>query len=227
MPDNPEIPETESIGAQFRACPKCGELSSSPASFCKFCGSPLDAAISQSERALAQVPVETYSVVDVAHAGDERNSEVPTEYYAGFHPECFSWPAFWFADLWHAEKGLPKIARHHFLPRILAYFSGTASLILLVYWASESSGGSSNPGVGFAVLALTLIWLGLSGVNFLMSYVDASVAHKRYCDLLNSMTEPEHAVAMSRGESAYWLMLFIPFALFLAAFGIMLLSVRS
>ena len=187
----------------------------------------MDAANSESESAQAQIPSEPDSAVDIPRAGKERHSQIPSEYYAGFHPECFSWPAFWFADLWHAEKGLPKIARRHFLPRILAHFSGTASLILLVYWASETSGGSSNPAAGFAVLALILIWLGLSGVNFLLSYMDASIAHKRYCDLLNSMTEPEHAVAMSRGESAYWRMLFTPFALFIAAFAIMLLAVRS
>ena len=227
MSDKPEIPESHSIGGQFGACQKCGELSSSSALFCKFCGSPMTTAAPESRTASPEIPAEPRPENAVHEQRDSNGRGIPTEYYPGFHPECFSWPAFWFADLWHAEKGLLKIAGRHFVFRLLSSITGAALLILLIYWAIGSSEKSFNPAVGFAVLALILIWLGSIGINFLLSYMDATSAHRRYCELLNSTSGPERAKTMSRGESAYWWMLYFPLAMYLMAFVIMLLVVQS
>ena len=241
------------LGQRFITCPKCGELTITDGQFCHFCGASLTdssaQSLSQSSKAAAEnsikkietpleAPLEASSVdqnpalliasampgIDNHPADSAHVARVPSEYYRDFDPGGFCWPAFWFADLWHADKGLAQQAWKHFVVRMFTIVSGVAMVIVLFTASIEAeSGSSSEAAVGAGILFI--LWLGSLGFSAVLSYLDARSALKRYYALATSSTPDQLTQKCEAARRSYWVMLYTPFILYLVAFMTMLLIV--
>jgi len=148
---------------------------------------------------------------------------IPGEYSRTFHPQAFSWSAFWFADLWHADKGFLPKAWRHFAFRTVSTIIGVALLIFGVGSSIGQEGEPSQTDLAW-IGVLALAWLASLAVNFTMSYIDARGAYGRYADVVSESTPNQLERRIVGGRRAYWTMLYVPFALFIVAFLIMLMT---
>jgi hypothetical protein len=215
----------EYLGQKFWTCPKCGELNASDSTECKFCAQQTE---SEKPIQLSSPVPETSLPNFTDHLSITPDSPgIPQEYCASdFNPDAFCWPAFWFADLWHADKGMLNLARIHYLLRLATTALGVAMVISLF---SGSIGLDSHDEGGSMILAgvLSIFWFfGLISV-IIFSYLSASVALKRYCQLLATTTADKMNDLYLKGRASYWTMLIVPFLLFLVAYGIMIASVSG
>jgi len=227
------------IGGRFARCPSCGELMCAGSPFCRFCGKAIDTAGtspataagepgSAEEESPTAIPVEQHPAALSAPPAERPaglhfmpdGRAIPPEYPARFKPGAFSWPAFLFAELWHAEKGLIKRAMMHFWARLGTFIIGAAGMIMLVDAFGETDSAKwYGMFEGIVGILLTLAWLPAFFATAVFSHIDAQAAHRRYVDAFNaSLASGDHARMKRSGLRAYWAILFVPFAVFILAF---------
>lgn len=228
---NSDKTENNFLGNRFETCLSCGELIGENSSACRFCG--YQPGGSSSENPIpAQVPTSPSHAnpasgknlsTDPCYFPDGRL--IPPEYCGTFREYSFSWPAFWFADLWHADKGnIPKAIRH-FITRSITNGFGIASIVLMARsgMSEESSDMAIFTALGPALIFALVWFLGVIA-NAALSWMDALTAHREYCSRLN--TKPQETErARKTGIALYWAMLYVPFTVFLVGFIIMLFSI--
>ena len=229
------------LGKQFRTCPRCSELISIGAPVCRFCGTRFSTDQTDNNGRNGHI-THDYTTGDSSTAqttdpgpttphtpGPCYTSDgycIPMEYRAGFNPDNFCWPAFWFADLWHAEKGLLQQAIKHFWIRSMVNIIGILALITLGGISSGDSGGSRDTALLSVGTALVIIWFAGVAGSAAIAYRDARTAHRNYLHFFNSLLRTSgFKPARERGLGLYWKFLYIPFAIYLVAFLIMLIAV--
>jgi hypothetical protein len=220
----PENSNVGFLGRNFKSCPSCGELINSDEMECRFCGTTIgedgkpihkhvDFKVSDKNHSVQPEPEPEPALLEESFTKDGKH--IPSEYGPGFDPNKFCWPAFWFADLWHAEKGLLPQAMKNFWVRTFANGFGVAAVIILVAGSTTSTSLLTLGGI-FAML-----WFLCLIVAMVISYFDATHAHRRCLELCNKKPELYES-ELKKGSYHYWSILFVPFVIYLLAFTIML-----
>jgi len=226
MNDSTENNKTGFIGNLFRSCPSCGELIRMGENQCRFCGASTDSSDNEIEITLhprkspeQNARVEIMPNVRESGQPGVATAKVPLEYLPGFNPSSFSFAAFFFADLWHAEKGLIQVAISHFLLRLIVTLTGVGIIVVSASMIDSSGSVQDAPGnvaawIGFMII----VWLIAFGFDAVRSFKNAALAHKRLHDLKNSLTQEQYLKLRKEGAVLYWSMLYIPFIIFLLIF---------
>lgn len=236
------------LGDRFRSCPSCGELIRFGENRCRFCGAPIGPSergadypesvlTLNAEGDQAHVNPDAAVVIPLkptaaSPAPSVRRKKCPTEicctaageiippeYPAGFNPLSFSFPALFFADLWHAEKGLLPRAFMHYLLRMVVWISGSIAVVKSIEagMSTEGSVDMSSPGwiaVGFASAFQILAFI----PDLILSFTDATSAHRRLTDLVNFLGPDNYERIRRKGVALFWAMLYVPFIVFLLIF---------
>jgi len=219
------------IKGQFESCPRCGELVVKDLSGCRHCGWIRDEGVLVAPESFPPPPVrapddelETIPPPEqYCTSYTKYGRAIPPEYPPDFNPDEFSWPAFWFADLWYAEKGLLKLASKHFKFRLVATLSLAISFILLF---SVSDTPDSSTAAAVLSGLLFLVWIIGIVATGIISINDGKSAYRKYTEFYHdSCRRGDFEEVRDSGVKAYWSMLYIPFAFFTAAFLVMLMTV--
>jgi len=232
MPENPDT-TGEFLGGLFKTCPSCGELIRTESTTCRFCGAtvhdvpitgnPAPKPLLEPVTQQAGLPgnLGTYYTLD--------GSCIPPAYHPGFDPRTFCWPAFFFADYWYAEKGLLKLAKRHFLVRIITASMGILALVALIDAGSSGTEGDMvTVGKGILAGSLGLIWFSGVFASTVIAWMDARIAYRTYLDFYNRMLKVNaYEAAKHRGLRLYWQFLYIPFSVFLLIFLVMITLIKN
>ncbi len=215
------------LAGRFLNCPACGELIRNDSTSCRFCGAVLQQSESgELETATVEAPAE---VVDhpliQEFPYNDKGEPIPPEYGPGFNSRAFSWPAFLFADLWYAEKGLGKLATKHFLARMATALVAIPAVITsCAAFTSEEIEpvGDTMLAIGSALLSMT--WLLALIAVAALSYMDAGKAYKEYTTHIDEVLPSQGDLQQDRkrGNALYWRMLLVPFGVYLLGFLFML-----
>ncbi len=153
---------------------------------------------------------------------------IPREYGPQFDPRSFSWPAFLFAELWFAEKGLLAKARVHFASRFITAVLASLYIILAVWSAGKLENLSDFSTKDMVAVGIAgMLWFVAFLLTIGYSFIDATNAHRNYTDLVNTSLPEELAETRRNGVRFYWAMLYLPFSVYLIAFLIMLSTVST
>jgi len=233
------------IKGQFENCPKCGELVHTSAPGCRHCG------WSRTEEVLSltdtpETSQQTYHHQPVYQPPPELQQNyppgtipppdehttcytpdglaIPPEYPINFNPYSFSWAAFWFADLWHAEKGLLPQARKHAAQRLATSLCLAMALGIMFTVSDVNDPGAASTGIFVGLLMLA--WFGGLITCLAVSASDARLAHNRYISQYNNLIKSDKFENMRKlSMKTYWSILYVPFGMFTVAFIMMLLVV--
>jgi hypothetical protein len=245
------------LGSKFRTCPHCGELSIAETPDCRFCGfnfvtqtiavttnpvgsvqPPYDRNHPTSKPPGFSAPpvtkitctttvghVKVVPLQPIPSALHTPNGyKIPPEYTEALHPECFCWAAFWFADLWFADKGFVDRAWRHFRYRMVTSVIGISVIILSVYLGVQGD-VSTTSSAAMGILALA--WLASLLVTIGLSHSDARIALRDYIEFESRADSDEKEQKCQEGRRAYWVMLLVPFGLFLFSYMVMLIVVHG
>ncbi|HEX9744445.1 MAG TPA: hypothetical protein VGB30_03370 [bacterium] len=151
---------------------------------------------------------------------------IPRTYLDNFNPRSFSWPAFFFADLWHAEKGILKESYTHYTLRLLSTVLFCLFIVILLASKNDYLVTINKTQEGIAWF-IYLIHFAIYWIEAALSYKDARVAHSRVFEIANSYSAKEIDAIQEKGKTVYLRMIFLPFFVFTFAFLIMLFSQLS
>jgi hypothetical protein len=221
------------IGNRFETCPSCGELIGEESQACRFCGYKFDGTPTeiQTQNQIPETPQPEKTSYTEIPAASTKNSpgikQLPPEYCGNFNEQSFAWPAFWFADLWHADKGNMAKAMRHFIFRSITNGFGIVSIVMFAESASSETSdvAFTLTGMGTALI-LAFLWCAGVFMNAVLSYMDARVAYWEYCAKCNARPQ-ETENDRKRGITLYWAVLYVPFFVFLIGFIIMLFSIMG
>jgi len=223
------------LGRRFKTCDGCGELITSDAQECRFCGRRFVADSGESERrkyissqdyqqTTAELEFrkdkpkeEVAAQISLGSPGIFRTASgdpIPPEYGPDFNPKAFSWSALLFPELWHAEKGLADRAIIHFWIRMGTLIVAAFAIILM----------SFEKTIGFGALLAIPWFMGLAASGAI-GFVDARTAHERYASLYRDAVKAGNYERIRAGAiRLYWLVLLIPFCVFIIAFLISIMK---
>ncbi len=241
------------LGDRFRSCPSCGELIPTGISRCRFC----DAAVGPTERPDAETqspppptpePTPYYSqhrtappVSDVDESADRDHlkratavhytkdgKRIPPEYPSKFNPYAFCAPAFFFPDLWHAEKGLIGKARLHFFLKLADTVTLAGLLIVATWFGTQVANPfDMDKNIAAVIGLIAIIWFFAWVADLGFAFSSATIAHREYTNLFNSVSQSRMDLLRRNGLVTYWTMLYAPFLVFLVGFSIMLIQISD
>lgn len=218
------------LGERFESCPSCGELIRDESGRCRFCGYNMTSPATIEDPGGQASQLHADSLSQYPEIGANYTSDglkIPGEYGRGFNFDGFSWPAYWFADLWHADKGLIGTAVRHFIFRSVMNGCGIAAIIIMSgsFTATDTGDFGSIMEMGVGVVLALLWFLGIAA-NSIFSYIDARPAYRNYTTKLNSSPQTCEK-DIKRGRTLYWAMLYVPFTIFLLGFLTMLATIGN
>jgi len=225
----------------FKSCPSCGELVHSSAPRCRHCGAVINretyAAQGEqrptiviektafpAEPEMRRVPAR---IIATHHTSD--GQVVPPEYDEDFNPRAFCWPALFFGEFWYAEKGLRSSAITNFWLRLMTSIIGMLALVLLIYAGmSDASSESTDNTIAGVGVAMVVIWLAGLFASAAYGISQGQTAYRRYTMLYNAQLKSEYPNdARAEGIKLYWLLLYMPFAIYLLIFSIILATAST